>query len=93
MLLAHVPKRIQATVTSKGQLTIPSEVRKRLGISKTDKVEFVIEPEGGVRIEKAKYPTIASLAGAAGSLKQPKTWKEMRELAREDHVKEIMKDG
>lgn len=93
MLLAHVPHRVTATVTSRGQLTIPAEVRKHLGLSKTDKIEFVIEPEGDVRIEKAKYPTIASLAGAAGSLPHPMTWKEQIEDAREEHVREIMKDG
>jgi AbrB family looped-hinge helix DNA binding protein len=34
-----------ATVTSKGQITIPIDVRKRLGVETGDRVEFIeIEP-------------------------------------------------
>jgi AbrB family looped-hinge helix DNA binding protein len=31
------------TLSSKGQITIPAEVRKRLGLHEGDKVEFVVE--------------------------------------------------
>ena len=31
------------TLSSKGQITIPQEVRKRLGLHRGDKVEFVLE--------------------------------------------------
>jgi AbrB family looped-hinge helix DNA binding protein len=31
------------TLSSKGQITIPLEVRKRLGIRQGDKLEFVVE--------------------------------------------------
>lgn len=34
-----------ATVTSKGQLTVPQEIRKRLGLKKGDRVEFVAEKD------------------------------------------------
>lgn len=33
---------IQATMTSKGQITIPAEIRKRLGLKQGDRVEFVM---------------------------------------------------
>ena len=36
----------QATVTSKGQITIPKEVRDELGIETGTKVVFVRTPEG-----------------------------------------------
>ena len=32
-----------STITSKGQVTIPREVRNRLGLKKGDRVEFVME--------------------------------------------------
>jgi antitoxin PrlF len=40
-----IPRRIMATsrVTSKGQITLPLEVRKRLGIGPGDEVEFLEE--------------------------------------------------
>jgi AbrB family looped-hinge helix DNA binding protein len=86
---AHDMREIISTVSSKGQVTIPAEVRKHLGISEGDKLSFVIEDEGGVRVEAPRYHNIASLRGAAGSLEQPLSWEEMQEIAREDRVKEV----
>ncbi len=49
-------KEIVSTITSKGQVTIPAEVRRHLGLKTRDKISFVIEEEGGgLRLE---YPTI-----------------------------------
>ena len=45
-----VPKQqITAKVTSKGQVTIPIEVRKALGVKAGDKLRFVAE-DGGFRV-------------------------------------------
>ncbi len=40
-------------ITSKGQVTIPQEVRERTGLLPHTEVEFVVEPDG-VRIVKAE---------------------------------------
>jgi len=77
-------KNILSTITSKGQVTIPAEVRKHLGLETNDKIVFVIEEGGDVRLAAPRYPDVASLRGAAGSLKKPLSWHEMREIARED---------
>jgi AbrB family looped-hinge helix DNA binding protein len=79
-------KEIIATVTSKGQVTIPAEVRKRLGIKTNDKIAFAIDTEGNVSLRVPRYPDIASLRGAAGSLSKPLPWQQMREIAHEDHL-------
>ena len=42
-----------ATVTSKGQITIPKEVRDALGIANGDRVEFVAEEEGVYKVVAA----------------------------------------
>ena len=42
-----------STMTSKGQLTVPQEVRKRLGLEAGDRVEFVVE-EGRTVIRPAR---------------------------------------
>ncbi|NOZ28405.1 MAG: AbrB family transcriptional regulator [Chloroflexi bacterium] len=85
-------KEILATITSKGQVTIPAEVRAYLGLKPRDKIAFVIEEEGTVRLAAPRYPNIASLRGAAGSLKKPLSWEEMREIGREDHLKDKFQD-
>jgi antitoxin PrlF len=82
--LDEAMKEIPATITSKGQVTIPAEVRRHLGLQTRDKIAFVIEPEGGVRLKVPEFPTIESLAGIAGTLPKPMAWKEVLETARED---------
>lgn len=73
-----------STVTSKGQITIPAEIRKKLHLDKGDKLSFVITDAGSIELRVPSYSTIASLAGAAGSLEQPIEWEDMRDLAREE---------
>lgn len=79
-------KQIISTVTSKGQVTIPAEVRKHLGVKTRDKIVFTVEEAGVVHLSIPNYPDIASLRGAAGSLKKPLSWQEVQEIAREDHL-------
>ncbi len=33
----------QSTISSKGQITVPLEIRRRLGLKEGDRVEFVVE--------------------------------------------------
>ena len=46
---------VEATVTSKGQVTLPSEVRKRLGIRKGSRIRFSISVTGAVKVETVLY--------------------------------------
>ncbi|MHB8645361.1 MAG: AbrB/MazE/SpoVT family DNA-binding domain-containing protein [Thermomicrobiales bacterium] len=73
-------------MTSKGQVTIPAEIRKQLQIKAGDKLTFVIEDKGKIELRAPIYPTVASLRGAAGSLAKPASWDEMRTIAREDQA-------
>ena len=41
-----------ATVTSKGQITIPQEVRQRLSLESGDRVEFSFEADGSVKLRQ-----------------------------------------
>jgi AbrB family looped-hinge helix DNA binding protein len=38
--------RATSRMTSKGQITVPKEVRNRLGVEAGDEVEFIEDPEG-----------------------------------------------
>ena len=56
-----------ATVTSKGQVTIPKEIRDLLHIRTNDKVDFVLE---GDRVVLAPVKTLLDLRGAVRSGKK-----------------------
>jgi antitoxin PrlF len=54
-----------ATVTSKGQITLPKEVREYLHLAEGDRVEFVIEGKGMVQVR----PLAGSVRGLFGCLR------------------------
>lgn len=51
-----------ATVTSKGQITIPASVRTALGLKAQDKVVFTVLPNG-TTIMRVKNRSLAGLQG------------------------------
>lgn len=53
---------VTATLTSKGQITIPKEIREALGVDAGDRVDFTLEADGSVRME-VRRRDLASLAG------------------------------
>lgn len=55
-------KEIVSAVTSKGHVTIPVEVRRHLGVGMPDRIAFVIDAEGQVRLRPARL-TLADLRG------------------------------
>lgn len=76
---------IIVTLTRKGQVTIPAAVRRLLGLATEGKVALVIDEQAKtVRLHSPRYPTIASLAGAAGTLNHKVPWSEMLDTARAD---------
>lgn len=77
-----------AKVTSKGQVTIPVEVRRHLGIEAGDRVSFIVAEDGSVQLDVLAYPTIGSIAGIAGKLDEDLSWDEIVERAHEDQVVE-----
>ncbi len=68
-----------AAVTSKGQITIPIEVRVKLGIKPGDRVRFV-ENENGEIVLKAKTGSIMDLRGMWKWTGKPATIEEMNEV-------------
>lgn len=56
-----------STLTSKGQTTIPKDVRKRLNLHPGDRLEFVIDEDGRVLV----LPASIDASELAGMLKSP----------------------
>lgn len=46
---------VEATVTSKGQVTLPSELRKRLGIQTGSRIRFSIPATGPIQVERVLF--------------------------------------
>jgi AbrB family looped-hinge helix DNA binding protein len=51
-----------ATLTSKGQTTIPKEIRDRLGLKPGDRMTFTLMPDGTV-VMRVKGKSVMDLAG------------------------------
>jgi AbrB family looped-hinge helix DNA binding protein len=65
-----------ATVTSKGQVTLPAEARRRLGIHAGTKLEFVIS--GDDRLEVIRVG--GSVRGLKGLLPKPRRALSLAEM-------------
>jgi antitoxin PrlF len=67
-----------AALTSKGQITIPIEVREELGLKAGDRIEFV-KSEGGKFFIQPKKGSIMNLRGMFKGTGKPVSVEEMDE--------------
>ena len=72
-------KEVHSTVTTKGQVTIPVEIRRLLQVQPRDRIAFVVEDDT-VRLVRSQS-VVARTAGALKSAKPPLTAEELREVA------------
>jgi len=59
----------EATMTSKGQITIPVEIRRQMNLNPQDRVMFTLLPNG-TTVMRAKNQSIKSMAGSLKSNKR-----------------------
>jgi AbrB family looped-hinge helix DNA binding protein len=67
------------TVTRKGQVTVPIEIRRALGIKEGDKIAFELETNGARFKRRVSY--VESTAGIVKSKRRPLTAEQLRESA------------
>jgi antitoxin PrlF len=72
-----------ATMTSKGQITIPIEVRTDLGIDAGDRIEFVRNEKSGHYEMIPANVSIQSLKGILPKRGKPLSIREMNRVIRE----------
>ena len=68
---------VESTITTKGQATIPKEIRDHLGVKAGDRIKFFIHTDGSVFI-LPKRP-ITALRGIVKARSRPVTIEEMHE--------------
>jgi antitoxin PrlF len=61
----------ETTLTSKGQVTVPREIRDRLGLASGDKLTFTLLSDGTV-VMRAKTRRLLDVAGSLTRPGQPK---------------------
>ena len=67
---------MEATITSKGQVTIPKAVRDALRLRGGDRVDFQVGKDGSVRFVAVGRP-VTALKGMLPKPRRPVTLKEM----------------
>jgi antitoxin PrlF len=68
----------EARMTSKGQITVPKDVRLKLNLKPGDRVLFIVEDDGAVRM-RALNKDISSLIGILPRPKRAATLEEIEE--------------
>jgi AbrB family looped-hinge helix DNA binding protein len=68
----------QSTISSKGQITVPLEIRRRLGLKEGDRVEFVVQGDWTIlrpaRPEKNPFEKYAGALPAFQSKGEINAW-------------------
>lgn len=73
---------MEATLTSKGQITIPKAVRDALQLRTGDRLDFVVQTDGTVRVLPIKG-SVKSLKGILPRPVRPVTLEEMEQAIRQ----------
>ena len=60
---------MQATITSKGQVTLPKPIRDSLRLRPGDKIDFILEEDGCLRVA----PVTASVTQLKGIVPKPES--------------------
>lgn len=70
---------MEASVTSKGQITLPRELRKHLGIQKGSRIRFSIPARGSAQVEPVLYDLedLWRMADQGGRAGRVMTFEEM----------------
>jgi len=78
-------KEIVTSLTQRGQVTVPAEVRRLLGLKSRDKVAFAIDNDQ-VRLVPVTF-TVESAYGSVKPRNRPEDFKALSRAAREERAK------
>ena len=84
-------QRLTSRVGPNGQITLPAEIRERLGLTDQDRVTFLIDGDE-VKLSVVGRSRVESYQ-AIPALDPPRTMAEMIEIAREEHAQHVANEG
>ena len=82
---------VETTLTQKGQVTIPREIRVRLGLKPRDRVAFEVEGDA-VKIRRAAGKALAGY-GSVKPRKKPEDFRTLREEFERGVGEEVAQEG
>ena len=80
-------RELETTMTQKGQVTIPAEVRSRLGLKPRDKVRF--ELQGDVVTLRPAPSKVLRWYGSVSPKKRPENFQKVREEFEQGVAEEV----
>lgn len=80
-------------MTSKGQLTVPKEIRNLLGLESGDRIELVSDGNGGVVMRKAPIRSVTDLFGRFPTNGVRTQGEDLKEAAREAAAEHVVRGG
>ena len=83
---------LRAKLTSKGQLTLPKDVRERLGLKSGDRVVFEFEGDS-VRLKVEKHRSLEELKGSLPATREYQGKEAEREAAHGHAVREALDES
>ena len=72
---------ITATITSKGQITIPKDIRLQLDLHAGDKISFIRDEDGSINLVPIKKP-LSALKGLVAKPKEPVSIEAMNNVVK-----------
>jgi AbrB family looped-hinge helix DNA binding protein len=83
-------RQFTATITERGQMTVPAEVRRALGLGAHSKVTITLY-DGKASLEPAKF-TLETVYGSVQPINRPEDFKELSRRARDEHAREVVRE-
>jgi antitoxin PrlF len=84
-----MPYQGDTTLTVKGQVTIPAEIRERMDLQPGDKLRFSLTESGKLTVEPRRR---RSIFDSLGSLKLPALGRPLEQADIDDAITEAMTD-
>ena len=84
----HTTKTFATTLTQRGQITLPAEIHRALGVRPRKKVTFTMDGDE-IRLVAQKH-TLESVHGLLPKLKELRTLVEIVEIAPDEHARHVL---
>lgn len=80
-------------ISSRGQIVIPIEIRKTLGLTEGDDLTFIVNDDGEIKVEVVKKQRLSELIGILKTNKPFRPVEKIRKEVYRNKAEKELKDG